>query len=230
MSTAHEPALTGADLARHYLIALVRAPDADRAQTAVSALAEAGIRVVEVAFTTPRAADVVAWAGQRYPEVAVGAGTLVRPSQVRDAVSSGARFLVSPGLDHATAKAMLDAGRVSIVGALTPTEVMAVTAFDESVLVKIYPGSLGGPNYLRSLREPFPDLRAVPTGGVTAASLADWSDAGAYAVGAGGALCPRSAVDAGDVGALRRRAAGFLDAVAAMRAHTPAPPDGLPVI
>jgi 2-dehydro-3-deoxyphosphogluconate aldolase/(4S)-4-hydroxy-2-oxoglutarate aldolase len=159
----------------------------------------------------------IAWIREEHPEVTVGAGTVRTPEHVRDAVAAGAAFLVSPGLDEDVARTMIDTGRLCSVGALTPTEVMAVAAYSEVPVVKLFPGSLGGPAYLRALRGPFPELRFMPTGGVAPESIASWMDAGAAAVGAGGELCPTSAIASRDSVEIQRRAHRFLTAVRSAR-------------
>src|SRR5699024_2726451 len=113
--------------------------------------------------------------------------------------------------------AVLGSGLLSVVGAMIPTEVVAVAALGDSVMVKLFPASLGGPSYLKALRGPFPELRVIPTGGFAAHNLADWAGAGAHAVGVGSEVCPPAAVEAGDTDALRLGAADFADAVQLMR-------------
>jgi len=100
-------------------------------------------------------------------------------------------------------------------GALTPTEVVRAAAL--APVVKLFPASLGGPSYLRALREPLADVRLVPTGGVRADNIGDWFRAGAFAVGAGGALCPADLIARGDFDTITERAAEFSDALAAHR-------------
>src|SRR5690606_26666560 len=107
------------------VIAVLRAPDAKRASGAVEALVEAGIGAVEITFTTPGAHEVIAWAQQRYADrVVIGAGTLTEPAQVEQAVAAGAHFLVSPGYRPHIADAMVNTGLLSMVGVLTPSEIM----------------------------------------------------------------------------------------------------------
>ncbi|WP_370615183.1 bifunctional 4-hydroxy-2-oxoglutarate aldolase/2-dehydro-3-deoxy-phosphogluconate aldolase [Mumia qirimensis] len=204
-------------LERDYVVAVLRAPDAERARTAIAALITGGVTAVEVAYTTPEATDVIDWVRTEHPEIVVGAGTVRTQQQVQDAAAAGAAFLVSPGLDAAVAGAMIDSGRMCAVGALSPTEVMAVAAYSGIPVVKLFPGSLGGPAYLRALRGPFPELRFMPTGGVAPESIRSWMEAGAAAVGAGGELCPSSAIATGDSAEIQRRARLFLTAVRSAR-------------
>jgi 2-dehydro-3-deoxyphosphogluconate aldolase / (4S)-4-hydroxy-2-oxoglutarate aldolase len=180
------------------VVAVIRAPDPDGAVRAVDALVRGGVTGIEITYSTPDVPRVLATVAERYGDaVLLGAGTLRTPAQAREAVDSGARFLVSPGLSDEVLEAMLATGATAMAGALTPTEVMRADALGAHV-VKVFPASLGGPAYIRALRAPFPDIRFMPTGGVSADNLADWLDAGVIAVGAGSELC-----SAADIGARR---------------------------
>lgn len=201
------------------VVAVLRAPTADGARRAVTALVAGGIEAVEVTYTTPDAAEVVGWAVREYGDrIVVGAGTLTDRAQAREATDAGARFLVSPGNDPDVTDAMVATGLLAMPGALTPTEVMAVAGRGDVDVVKIFPGSLGGPSYLKALRGPFPQVRFMPTGGVSPATLGEWLAAGAVAVGAGGELCPPAAIAAGRYDELTDRATAFVTA-----AHTHRP-------
>jgi 2-dehydro-3-deoxyphosphogluconate aldolase/(4S)-4-hydroxy-2-oxoglutarate aldolase len=138
----------------------------------------------------------------------VGAGTVVTEEHARLAADAGARFLVSPGTTPELTASMKDTGLAVMTGALTPSEVMHALALRTDV-VKIFPASLGGPSYVKALRGPFPDAPLMPTGGVTPQNVAEWVDAGAIALGAGGDLVPASALAAGDMAEIERRARSF---------------------
>jgi 2-dehydro-3-deoxyphosphogluconate aldolase/(4S)-4-hydroxy-2-oxoglutarate aldolase len=103
-------------------------------------------------------------------------------------------------------------GLTTMVGALTPSEVMAVRGAGMDV-VKVFPASLGGPSYLRALRGPFPDVPLMPTGGVNAGNVAEWLAAGAIAVGVGGELVSSADLAAEDFSSTRRRAQQFTEAL-----------------
>lgn len=183
-------------LAEAYIVAVIRAPSAPIAIRAVEALLAGGITAIELTYSTPDAADVIATLVDRHTDRAlVGAGTVRTADQARDAADAGALFLVAPGTESGLLTSMLATGRTVISGALTPSEVMSVSAGGAHA-VKLFPASLGGPEYLRALRAPFPDLSFIPTGGVSPNTLAHWMDAGAVAVGAGSELC--SAADLGN--------------------------------
>jgi 2-dehydro-3-deoxyphosphogluconate aldolase/(4S)-4-hydroxy-2-oxoglutarate aldolase len=171
------------------IFAVIRAPSADGAVAAVDALVRGGVTGIEITYTTPEVARVLAAVRERHGDgVLLGAGTLRAPGQAREAAEAGAEFLVCPGLDDELVEAMLATGAVAMAGALTPTEVMRADALGAHV-VKVFPAALGGPAYVKALRGPFPDIAFMPTGGVSAANLPEWLDAGAIAVGAGSELC-----------------------------------------
>lgn len=199
------------------VIAVVRAPSAPLARRAVDALVEGGVRGIEVTFTVPDAPQLIAELARAYGDgILLGAGTLTTPDDVARASDAGAVFLVSPGFSPALAEAMRASGRTTMMGALTPSEVMAVTGAGIDV-VKVFPASLGGPSYLASLRGPFPDVPLMPTGGVNAGNLGDWFAAGAIAVGAGGELVAKADLASEDFGSMRARAVEFVEALARAR-------------
>ncbi len=168
------------------LLAVLRAPDPDGARRAIDALVGVGVRGIEVTYSTPDATAVIAAVSKDYGEdVVLGAGTVTTAAQASEAAEAWAGFLVSPGLDDAVVAAMLATGLATMAGALTPTEVMRATRLGVDV-VKVFPGSLGGPSYMRSLRGPFPDIPFMPTGEVSVTNVGDWFAAGAVAVGAAG--------------------------------------------
>ena len=174
-------------IARACVVAVVRAPDAERGVAAGEVLAEAGLRAVEIAFTTPDAARAIERLRERCPDLLIGAGSVCAASQVGAAHDAGADFLVSPHHDPALREAADERGLLHVSGALSPTELLAASA--DGRPVKLFPGDVGGPAYLRAVLGPFPELRAMPTGGVTAANARNWLAAGAFALGAGGDLC-----------------------------------------
>lgn len=204
-------------LTRAGILAVVRAPDEESALRGVDALVAGGISGIEITYSTPNAASVIAVLNERYgDDIYVGAGTVTRPEQAREAADAGASFLVSPGTDPDLTKAMLATGRRVLTGALTPSEVMAANQLG-SHAVKIFPASLGGPDYLKALRAPFPDIPLMPTGGVTTENLGRWFAAGAHAVGVGGELISVADLAAGRYADVSSKAAAFRSALDAAR-------------
>jgi 2-dehydro-3-deoxyphosphogluconate aldolase/(4S)-4-hydroxy-2-oxoglutarate aldolase len=177
------------------LLAVVRGESRAAALEVVAALVEGGVLGIEITFTTPEAERAIEDLRDEYGErILLGAGTIEEPGQVERAIAGGATFLVSPGCNPDLVSLMLETGLAIMPGILTPTELMLARRLGADVF-KLFPGSTGGPSYLKALRGPFPDAVLIPTGGVSEENVRDWFAAGAFAVGAGGALAPTAIKD-----------------------------------
>lgn len=199
------------------LLAVLRGPSPESTIAMVDALVAGGVLGIEITYSTPNAPEVVAELDRKYgAAILLGMGTLTEPDQISQAQAAGARFLVSPHCEPTLGSMMVATGLPTMLGALTPTEVLQAHRLGADV-VKIFPGSLGGPGYLKSLRGPFPYIRMMPTGGVSADNVGDWFAAGAVAVGAGGELCPPAWAKEGRFADITARARTFVAAVAAAR-------------
>lgn len=219
---ASSPALTPvsgaflAGLARERVLAIIRGTDPDTAVRAALALYESGIRFLEISLVTTDALEVIAEVARRTPQgCLLGAGTVLTRGDVASAAEAGARFMVTPALTESVAESVAR-GIPVLAGAFTPTEVATAMSLGATA-VKLFPSSIGGPAYLRAIRDPMPGVPIVPVGGVTAALATEYLAAGAVAVGVGGPLVG-DAIRGGDLDALRARAAEFLAVVAASRA------------
>ncbi|MGB5060698.1 MAG: bifunctional 4-hydroxy-2-oxoglutarate aldolase/2-dehydro-3-deoxy-phosphogluconate aldolase [Candidatus Promineifilaceae bacterium] len=199
------------------LLAVLRGPSADLTVQMVAALVAGGVLGIEITYTTPNAAEVVAELKRQFGDrIVLGMGTLTRPDQAAEAQAAGAQFLVSPHTEAVLARAMVATGLPVMMGAFTPTEVMASVNLGSDV-VKLFPGSLGGPTYMKALKGPFPHVAMMPTGGVDKDNVADWFAAGAVAVGAGSQLCPPKWAQAGRWDEITAVAQEFVTAVQTAR-------------
>jgi 2-dehydro-3-deoxyphosphogluconate aldolase/(4S)-4-hydroxy-2-oxoglutarate aldolase len=173
------------------LIPILRLRDQEVALAAGEAMANAGLRAVEVTAGVPGAADVIAKlaASLDGSQVLLGAGTVLSPEQAEEFVQAGARFLVSPILDPNVMDAARRLGVPHVPAGFTPTEIYTAHRSGAPV-VKLFPSAPVGPGYLTALLGPFPDLKVIPTGGLDAESAVAFIRAGAVAVGVGGKLCP----------------------------------------
>ena len=197
-----------ADLTQARVIAIVRAADAAAAEAAGAVLLEAGFRFVEVALTTPDALGVIErLRPQAPPGVRLGAGTVVTPADVADVVAAGGQFIVTPAVTDSV-EAAASRSLPSVVGALSPTEILSARARGADV-VKLFPASVGGPRYVRAIRDPFPDIPLLAVGGVDLVAAKEYLRAGAVGVGVGGPLVGDAASGEG-LEALRRRAQAFV--------------------
>ncbi|MBD0424084.1 bifunctional 4-hydroxy-2-oxoglutarate aldolase/2-dehydro-3-deoxy-phosphogluconate aldolase [Streptomyces sp. TRM S81-3] len=201
------------ELHRNRLVAIVRGSDAKAALAGVLALAQEGVRLIEISLTTPDAETVITRAVEEAgADAVIGAGTVVTRQDALRARDAGAQWMVTPALDEGFEHAVA-LGVPVLAGALTPTE--AVRAMRSGAgAVKLFPASLGGPGYLRALRDPLPDIPFVPVGGVDAEAARAYFAAGAVAVGVGSPLLG-DAAQGGDLAQLRVRAREFLAVCAA---------------
>jgi 2-dehydro-3-deoxyphosphogluconate aldolase/(4S)-4-hydroxy-2-oxoglutarate aldolase len=202
-------------IARAWLVAVVRAESTDQARRIAGALRAGGVSVIEITFTCPDPPAILRALAREGGELLLGAGTVCTRDQARAALDAGARFIVSPGLVEEVVAETRAGGAAAVPGAVTPTEILAALRAGADA-IKIFPGSLFGPAYVKALRGPMPDLRIMPTGGVSLANLKEWMEAGAIAVGVGSELTPKAALQAGDWGAITAKARAFVDAIRAL--------------
>lgn len=181
------------------VIPVVRAASADEAVGVAELIREGGIPILEITMTVPGAVSVIADLSKRYgDQVLVGAGTVLDPEAAARCIRAGAQFVVSPALNLQTIELCNREGVAIFPGSLTPTEV--VTAWQAGAdAVKVFPCSaVGGPKYLRALKAPLPQIRLVPTGGVSLTTAKDFIAAGAWALGVGADLVNTAAIKSGD--------------------------------
>ena len=203
------------ELARERLLAIIRGSDPASAVRAALVLFESGIKLIEISLVTTDALGVIARVASQTPDgCLLGAGTVLTRLDVANAAAAGARFMVTPALTESVTESVAR-GIPVLAGALTPTEVATAMVLGATA-VKLFPSSLGGPAYLRAIRDPMPGVPFVPVGGVTTALAAEYFAAGAIAVGVGGPLVGDS-VRGGDLDALRGRAEEFHTLVEASR-------------
>jgi 2-dehydro-3-deoxyphosphogluconate aldolase/(4S)-4-hydroxy-2-oxoglutarate aldolase len=199
------------------LLAVIRGPSAELTIKMVDALVAGGVSGIEITYSTPNAEEVVLELSGKYGDsIVLGMGTLTKPEQVLSGKLAGANFLVSPICEPVLVKAMVGSGLLCMAGALTPTEVFQAYSMGVDV-VKVFPGSLGGPAYIKALKAPFPYIPMMPTGGVSAGNAAEWFAAGVVAVGAGSELCPPQLAKEGKFDEISKRAAEFVQVVKTAR-------------
>jgi 2-dehydro-3-deoxyphosphogluconate aldolase/(4S)-4-hydroxy-2-oxoglutarate aldolase len=177
------------------IVPVIRTSSAEDARFAVEEVAHGGIPIVEVTMTVPGAIDVIREITHCVPNVMIGAGTVVDVDTALACIDAGAQFISSPALDVPTVEMVAKNPSIIIMaGALTPTEIL--TAWKAgSDFVKVFPCSLvGGDNYIRTLRRPFPDIPLIAGGGVTQQNAAQYLLAGASALSIGKELIPRESM------------------------------------
>jgi len=206
-----------ATIERVGIVPVIRASSAEQAKFAAEAVCAGGIPIVEITMTVPGAVDVIKELARTAPHVLVGAGTVLNKEAALRCMDAGAQFLVSPGFNEGTVAAARERDLLIMAGALTPTEVMA--AWEAGVdFVKIFPcGNMGGPNYIRALKGPLPQVPMVPTGGVNLETAADYIRAGATALGVGGELVQKEALQNRNADLIRGFAREFVEIVRTAR-------------
>jgi 2-dehydro-3-deoxyphosphogluconate aldolase/(4S)-4-hydroxy-2-oxoglutarate aldolase len=177
-----------AEIVQGGVIAILRGFAPDAAVAMARALADGGIRAMELTFGSPRVEEGIARCAQALQGRAiVGAGTVLTAANADSAVAAGAKFLISPHTDAGLVRRAAAKGIAFLPGAMTPTEV--ARAWDAgAAAVKLFPASKLGPAYLAALHQAMPRVLLAPTGGVSAGNAAAWRAAGATAVGVGASL------------------------------------------
>jgi 2-dehydro-3-deoxyphosphogluconate aldolase/(4S)-4-hydroxy-2-oxoglutarate aldolase len=205
-------------LERAALIPVLRASSAEMGHALVDAMMAGGVTVIEVTMTVPNATTLLGELKQKHGDsLLLGSGTVTDAAQAQATIEAGAEFVVSPSLHLDVIAKTKELGKVSIPGALTPTEV--ITAWRAGAdYVKVFPCSaMGGASYLKALRAPFPELKLIPTGGVTFETAVDFLKAGASALGVGGDLVNAAAIAEGKPEIVTRTARAYVDIIQAAR-------------
>jgi len=192
------------------IVAIVRSSDTHQLVAVAQALADGGVDVVEITFTVPNALDVIRQVRQSLgDQVLLGAGTVLDPETARLALLAGAEFIVAPTVNLEVIGLCRRYDKLVMPGALTPTEIL--TAWEAGAdIVKLFPAEPGGPNYLKAVRAPLPQIRLMPTGGVDLSNAAAYFEAGACCLGVGSQVVESKAVASGDFGRIRDLARQFV--------------------
>ncbi len=200
------------------IVAVIRADSSELLVDVAEALLSGGVEVMEVTFTVPDAVSVLRRVAERLAgRILLGAGTVLDSETARAALLAGAEFIVSPATNLDVIRLCRRYDKLVMPGALTPTEV--VTAWEAGAdIVKIFPSDITGPQYVKALRAPLPQVRMMPTGGVNLQTAADFLRCGACALGVGGALVESQAVKSGDLARIESLARQFVAIVKATRA------------
>jgi 2-dehydro-3-deoxyphosphogluconate aldolase / (4S)-4-hydroxy-2-oxoglutarate aldolase len=193
------------EIVRRRVMAIVRSDAADEAEAVATALFDAGIDVLEVSLTTPGALGVIERLRSGHPDALIGAGTVLDGPSAAACIAAGARFLVAPSTSAEVLHIGHRHGVAVAPGCQTPTEIERALSLGAD-LIKLFPAGALGPGYLRSVLAALPQAPIMATGGVGAHNAREWLEAGAVALGVGGALTS-------DVAAARGRADDLLVAV-----------------
>ena len=206
-------------LERVGIIPAVRVPDPEQAHFAAECVNRAGIPIAEITMTVPGAIDVISCLARGRPDMIIGAGTVLDVDTAERCLAAGAKFLTSPGLVLEVVEFAVKEEVVVFPGVLTPTDVIAAWKAGVDV-VKVFPcAQVGGPGYIRALRTPFPQISFVASGGVNQLTACNFILAGAAALGIGGELMPREALEQRRESHIHELARRFLGMVKEARAQ-----------
>ncbi len=191
---------------REGVVAVIRIKEPEKLRAVVDAIAEGGVRALEVTMTVPGAVELIRRLAPTLPEGFVfGAGTVLDADTAARVIDAGAQFVVSPVFRRSVIEACHARGVPAMPGCFSPTEIL--DAWDGGAdIVKVFPATVLGPGFFKDVRGPLPQVKMMPTGGVTLDNAGDWIRAGAVAVGVGTALLDAKAIAAGDYAALRANA------------------------
>lgn len=199
------------------VVAVIRIKEPAKLQAVVDAISEGGVTALEVTMTVPGAVELIRDLAPKMPAgFILGAGTVLDADTVAKVVDAGARYVVSPVFRRSVIAACHERGVPAMPGCFTPTEILDAWEAGADI-VKVFPATALGPGYIKDVRAPLPQVKLMPTGGVTIDNAGDWIRAGAAAVGVGTALLDAKAIAAGDYGVLRRNAERIVANVRAAR-------------
>jgi 2-dehydro-3-deoxyphosphogluconate aldolase/(4S)-4-hydroxy-2-oxoglutarate aldolase len=196
------------------LIPIIRVESADIAFKVADAFFDGGVNIIEVTMSVPGAVDVVKQLVEKIGgRVLIGTGTVVDGKMAEEVIKAGSEFIVSPNYSRDLIETAIKHGKPIIPGALTPTEIFDAYTMGADA-VKVFPcGTVGGAAYLKAIRGPLPQIPLVPTGGVNLDTAGPMLDAGAYALGVGGAITDKKAIKDGRFEVITENVRKFLEIV-----------------
>lgn len=191
------------------IVAIIRGIEPEVCNEVVNAIAEGGVKTIEITANTPNALDMIQEASDEFDDIAIGAGTVLDPETARAVQLAGAEFVVTPSINADVIKACKRYGTPIATGVMTPTEAVKATEAG-SDFCKLFPASTTGPEHVSAISSPLPQVSIVPTGGVSLDNAAAFFNAGAVALGVGSAIVDQEAIEAGNFDLLTETARKFV--------------------
>ena len=199
------------------VVAVIRLRDPGKLRAVVDAIAAGGVRALEVTMTVPGAVELIRGLAPTMPEgFLLGAGTVIDPETARAVIDAGAQFVISPVFRRAVLAVCHERGVPFAPGCFTPTEILDAHEAGADI-VKVFPATALGPQYIKDVRAPMPQVKLMPTGGVSPDNAGEWIRAGAVAVAAGSSLLDAAAIESGRFDVLTANARRIVENVAAAR-------------
>lgn len=195
------------------VIAVIRRIPEEKIEQVAESLVKAGVTALEITVDSEGAfASITRLSRQWRGRAIVGAGTVIDAQTAAMAIQSGADFLFSPSLHRDVIQIASRHGKISVPGVMTPTEMIAAIEWGAD-LVKLFPAASLGPAYMKAVKDPFPHIPIIPTGGIDEQNITSFITAGAAAVGIGGTLLNRKWIEANDFAAVENAAKTYVDMV-----------------
>ena len=200
------------------VVAVIRLKDPAKLRAIVDAMAEGGVRALEVTMTVLGAVDLIRTLAASLPDgFLLGAGTVIDPATARAVIDAGARFVVGPVFRPDVIEACHERDVPAMPGCFSPTEILAAHECGADI-IKVFPATMLGPQYLKDVRAPLPQVKLMPTGGVTLDNAGEWIRAGAVAVGLGSSLLDAKAIESNRFDVITANARKVVANIAAARA------------
>ncbi|MBU2491620.1 MAG: bifunctional 4-hydroxy-2-oxoglutarate aldolase/2-dehydro-3-deoxy-phosphogluconate aldolase [Bacteroidetes bacterium] len=176
------------------VVAVVRVEEPEKLKKVIQAIYNGGVKIIEITMTVPNAISMIEKMSAEFGnKVLIGVGSVTDKQTAADAISAGANYVVSPVTKKEVVETVLKLDKPVMPGAFTPTE--ALNAFEMGAdIVKIFPADVLGMNFFKGVLAPMPQLKLMPTGGVSLTNAGEWLKAGACAVGVGTALLDKAAI------------------------------------
>ena len=199
------------------VVAVIRLRDPGKLRAVVDAIVAGGVRALEVTMTVPGAVELIRGLAPTLPEgFLLGAGTVIDAETARAVIDAGAQFVISPVFKREVIVACHERGVPVAPGCFTPTEILEAHEAGADI-VKLFPATTLGPQYIKDVRAPLPQVKLMPTGGVSPENAGDWIRAGAVAVAAGSSLLDAAAIESGRFDVITANARRFVENVAVAR-------------
>ena len=201
------------------VVVVMRLDRSDQLDKIIDALANGGVRVLEITMTMPNAVDIIRNISKTLSdEFLIGAGTVLYPETARRVIAAGAEFIVSPVFNPNVIKVAHEYDKVVLPGAFSATEIL--TAWNAGAdIVKVFPATVVGPKYFKDIHGPLPQVKLIPTGGVTVDNAEEFIRCGAVCLGVGSALLDKQMIKNQDWVGIEKRAKEFNTAVKRGRGH-----------
>lgn len=169
------------------IVAVIRAKNHEEAIGYINACVNGGVKAIEVTYTIPNVVELIKYVCEKYDDVLVGVGSVLNRKMAKDAIDAGAAYVVSPGFSDEVNTICHEMNILYLPGCMTVTEVM--NAMDKgNAMIKLFPGEVFGPKYVKAIKAPIPNVEIMPTGGVSIDNIEQWFEMGVSCVGVGSSL------------------------------------------